>query len=66
MAGGWRAAVALGRHPGGVAAVKERGKIERGPRGSHPLPQLGLGRSEEGYPRRRAEVGQRSSGGGAA
>ena len=63
-AGGWRAAVALGRRPGGVAAVKEREKSERGPRGSHSLPRLGLGRSEEGCPRRWAEVGQRSSGGG--
>jgi hypothetical protein len=49
-----------------VAAVKEMGKSERGPRGSHPLSRLGLGRSEEGCPRRRAEVGKRSSGGSAA
>ena len=40
-AGGWRAAVALGRRPGGAAVVKERGKSTRGPRGFYPLPRLG-------------------------
>ena len=42
---GGLATTACGRRPGVTAAVKGRGKSERGPRGFYPLPRLGLGRS---------------------
>jgi len=60
-ASGRRVAAALGRHPGGTAAVKGRGKSERGPRGFYPLPRLVLGRSGGSCPRMPAAAAELSA-----
>ena len=48
-----------------TAAAGKRGKRERRPRGSDCPTHLGLRRSEEAWPRRRAEMADGGSGGGA-
>jgi len=62
--GRWVAA-ALGRRPGGAAAVKERGKSTRGPCGVDSPAHLGQWWLVDGPPRRRAAVDREARGGGA-
>jgi len=50
----------------GAREAGKWGKMERMPRGFDSSPHLELGWSEAGCPRRRAEVGDGSYGGGAA
>ena len=50
----------------GAKEAGKCGKTERRPRGFDSPPHLELGCSEAGCPRRRAEVGDGSYGGGAA
>ena len=64
-AGGQQVAAVLGRNPGGLVAVKGRGKRERGSRGTCSPPRFGPGRSEEVGPRRRAASDRGERGGGA-
>ena len=57
--------MALGRRPGGAAAVKERGKSTRGPCGVDSPAHLGQWWLVDGPPRRRAAVDREARGGSA-
>ena len=63
-AGGQQVAAVLGRSPGGLVAVKGRGKRERESRETCSPPRFGPGRSEEVGPRRRAASNRGECGGG--
>ena len=60
-----RAPAALGRHPGGAAADKGRGKSIKGLWGLDSPAHLGWWRPVDVSPRRRAELGGYGGGGGA-